>query len=184
MRDVDELTLKLKIELGKADPDKKFLTAIDAVAEFYMSNFNVSRHEIALLFVNKQKTILSFAHPPYLVNSGMIPVNLSEAIASRIFRSGKGFIDNNLQHQRHLFIFESIKTPENKIMPIWKMIGARISHADDNLGVIEISKRAENFAEAGDDFAVSELQFLEESLKKVSGILREVMPDDFRGKFK
>lgn len=183
MRDVDELILKLKIELGKADPDEKFAVAIDAIAEFYLSNFNISKNEIALLFVNRQKTVLSFAHPLYLVDSGMIPVNLSEAIASRIYRSGKGFIDNNLQHQRHLFVFESIKTPENKIMPIWKMIGARISHVDDHLGVIEISKRAENFVDAGGDFAVSDLHFLEESLKKIAGIIREVMPDDFRGKF-
>ncbi|MEN8222259.1 MAG: GAF domain-containing protein [Acidobacteriota bacterium] len=184
MRDVDELILKLKIELGKADPDDKFKVAIDAIAEFYMSNFMISKNEVALLFTNKQKTVLSFAHPPYLINAGMIPVNLSEAIASRIYRSGKGFIDNNLQQQRHLFIFESIKTPEKKIMPIWKMIASRISHADESLGVIEISKRSISFNDAGEDFTVSDLQFLEESIKKVSPVLKEVLPDDFRGTFR
>jgi len=184
MRDVDQLILKLKIELGKADPNVKFKIAIDAIADFYMSNFMISKNEIALLFTNKQKTVLSFAHPPYLINAGMIPVNLSEAIASRIYRSGKGFIDNNLQQQRHLFIFESIKTPENKIMPIWKMIASRISHEDDHLGIIEISKRSISFNEAGEDFSVSDLQFLESSLKKVAPVLKEVLPDDFRGTFK
>ena len=184
MRDVDELILKLKIELGKAETDKKFSVAIDAIADFYMSTFGISRNEVALLLVNKQGTVLSFAHPPYLVNAGMIPVNLSEAIASRIFRSGKGFIDNNLQHQRHLFIFESIKTPEQKIMPIWKMIAARISQGDENIGVIELSKRSVNYVEAGEDFSVSDLQFLEESIKKVAPVIRQVMPEDFRGRFK
>ncbi len=183
MRDVDELILKLKIELGKADPKDKFKTAINEIAEFFMSNFEISRNEVALLLTNKPRTILSFAHPPYLVNAGMIPVDLSEAIASRIFRSGKGFIDNNLQQQRHLFIFESVKTPENKIMPIWKMIAARISHADDNFGIIEISKRSVIYSEAGADFSASDLHFLEESIKKVAPIIKEVMPEDFRGKF-
>jgi len=182
MRDVDQLILKLKIELGKAGPDEKFRIAVDAIAEFYMSAFQITRNEIALLFSNKQKSVLSFAHPPYLINAGMIPVNLSEAIASRIYRSGKGFIDNNLQQQRHLFIFESIKTPDNKIMPIWKMIATRISHADDHLGIIEISKRSISYDDAGSDFTDADLHFLEESIKKVAPMLKEVMPDDFRGK--
>ncbi|MCK5220241.1 MAG: hypothetical protein KAR14_01550, partial [Candidatus Aminicenantes bacterium] len=86
MRDVDELILRLKIELGKVAPEEKFKIAIDAVAEFYMSNFNISKNEVALLFADKQRAVLSFAHPAYLINAGMIPVNLSEAIASRIFR--------------------------------------------------------------------------------------------------
>ncbi len=184
MRDIDELILKLKIELGKAVPKDKFRIAIDAIADFYMSNYKISKNEIALLFANKHRTVLFFAHPSYLINAGMIPVNLSEAIASRIFRSGKGFIDNNLQQQRHLFIFESIKTPDNKIMPIWKMIASRISHSDNHLGIIEISKRSVDFAEAGEDFSPSDLHFLEESIKKVAPLISEVMPDDFRGQFK
>ena len=184
MRDVDQLILKLKIEIGKADPNMKFKIAIDAIAEFYMSSFMISKNEVALLFTNINNTVLSFAHPPYLINAGMIPVNLSEAIASRIYRSGKGFIDNNLQQQRHLFIFESIKTPENKIMPIWKMIASRISHADDHMGIIEVSKRSISFDEAGEDFTVSDLKFLEDSIKKVAPVLKEVMPEDFRGTFK
>ena len=69
-------------------------------------------------------------------------------------------------------------------MPIWKMIASRISHSDDNLGIIEISKRSVAFVDAGEDFSVSDLQFLEESLKKVAPIISEVMPEDFRGKFK
>jgi len=184
MRDVDQLILKLKIELGKASPEERFQMAVDAVADFYMASFGISKNEVALLFTNKQKTVLSFAHPPYLINAGMIPVNLSEAIASRIYRTGRGFIDNNLQQQRHLFIFESIKTPENKIMPIWKMIASRISHGEEHLGIIEISKRSISFSEAGEDFTPADLQFLEESIKKVAPILKEVLPEEFRGQFK
>lgn len=67
MRDVDELILKLKIELGKVGPNDKFKVAIDAIAEFYMSNFMISKNEVALLFTNKQKTVLSFAHPLILL---------------------------------------------------------------------------------------------------------------------
>jgi len=184
MREVDELVLNLRIELGKTEPNNKFQVAINSIAEFYMSNFNVSSIEIAILLVNKQKTVLSFAYPPYLVDSGMIPTNLNEAIASRIFESGKGVIDNNFQHQRHLSIFERIKTPDNQIMPIWKMIAARISQSDDLLGIVEISKRSVSFAQAGEDFAISDLHFLEESLVKIAPIIKEFMPDDFKGKFK
>ncbi|MEN8152866.1 MAG: GAF domain-containing protein [Acidobacteriota bacterium] len=183
MNDVNQLILKLKIELGKVEKKEGFQIAINEIAKFYMDNFNLSKEEIAILLVNRGRTVLSFAHPPYLVDAGMIPVNLSEAIASRVFRTGKGFIDNNLQQQRHLFIFESIKTPDDKILPIWKMIGARISHEEDIIGVIEISKRSANFTDVGEDFTISDLQFVEDSIKKVTPLLTEVLPENFRGKF-
>ncbi len=184
MKDVNELILKLKVELGKVGPEDRFKTAITLIAEFYMASFGISREEVAIMLTNDQKTVLSFAHPPYLINAGMIPVNLSEAIASRIYRTGKGFIDNNLQHQRHLFIFESIKTPEDKILPIWKMIGARISHQNEHIGVIEISKRSVLLSEAGEDFKVSDLNFLEDSLVSIAPIIKENFPENFRGSFK
>ncbi len=184
MREVDELVLSLRVELGKTEPNDKFQVAINSIAEFYMSNFNVSSNEVAILLTNKQKTVLSFAHPHYLVDAGMIPISLNEAIASRIFKSGKGLIDNNFHHQRHLSIFESIRTPENRILPIWKMIAARISQSDDHIGIVEISKRSVNLDEAGLDFSISDLHFLEESLVKIAPIIKEFMPDDFKGKFK
>jgi hypothetical protein len=184
MKDVSQLILKLKVELGKTEKEEGFKFAINEIAQFYMDSFRLSNEEIALLLINREKTVLSFAHPPYLVNAGMIPINLSEAIASRVFRTGKGFIDNNLQQQRHLFIFESIKTPDNKILPIWKMIGARIFAGESAIGVIEVSKRSTDFTEAGEDFTISDLQFLEDSIKNIAPVLMEVLPKNFRGKFK
>lgn len=181
MKDVNELILKLKIELGKKNKEEGFSLAIDSIASFYMENYKLTKNEVAILLTNKEKTVLSFAHPPYLINSGMIPINLGEAIAARVYSSGRGFMDNNLQHQRHLFIFESIKTPENKIIPIWKMISAKIGFESVSLGVIEISRRSEKFEGAGQDFTVADLQFLEESIKKVSPLLMGVMPENFVG---
>lgn len=184
MKDVSQLILKLKIELGKLEKEEGFNFAINEIAQFYMESFKLSSEEIAILLANREKTVLSFAHPLYLVNAGMIPVNISEAIASRIYRTGKGFIDNNLQQQRHLFIFESIKTPDDKILPIWKMIAARISADENILGVVEISKRSQNFNDAGEDFIISDLQFLEDSIKQITPVLMDVLPENFRGKFK
>ena len=181
MKDINELILKLKIELSKKDKKEGFALAIDSIASFYMENYQISKNEIAILLTNKEKTMLSFAHPPYLINSGMIPINLGEAIASRVYTTGKGFMDNNLQQQRHLFIFESIKTPENKIIPIWKMISAKIGFESVSLGIIEISRRSQKFQDAGPDFTFEDLQFLENSIKKVSPLLLGVMPENFIG---
>ncbi len=181
MKDVNELILKLKIELSKKDKSEGFNLAIESIASFYMENYNLTKNEVAILLTNKEKTMLSFAHPPYLVNSGMIPTNLGESIASRVYSTGRGFMDNNLQQQRHLFIFESIKTPENRIIPIWKMISAKIGFEGVPLGVVEISKRSEKFQDAGPDFTFEDLQFLEESIKKVSPLLKGVMPENFLG---
>lgn len=181
MKDINELILKLKIELAKKSKEEGFTLAIDSIAAFYMENYHVTANEVGILLTNKEKTMLSFAHPSYLVDSGMIPTKAGEAIASRVYSSGRGFMDNNLQLQRHLFIFESIRTPENKIIPIWKMISAKIGFESVSLGVIEISRRAEKFQDAGPDFTFDDLQFLEESIKKVSPILMGVMPENFLG---
>jgi hypothetical protein len=142
MKDINELIAKLKIEISKGDRDSAFSAVIDEIEKFYKENFFLGEYEVAIFLTNQEKTVLSFACPKYLTNSGMIPVSSTDAIISSIFRTGRGIVENNLQQQKHLSIFEIIRTPEGEIRPIWKMIAALITVEEDKIGVIEISRRA------------------------------------------
>ncbi|MCP5054294.1 MAG: GAF domain-containing protein [bacterium] len=182
MRDINELIAKLRIETGKPDRGHAFRTVIQEIETYYTENFFLNPYEVGIFLVNDEKTVLSFACPEYLVNSGMIPVSSTEAFTASIFRTGRGIVENALQQQKHLAIFEVIRTPEGKIMPIYKMMGALIAIEEDKIGVIEISRRSSNPADQGEDFGEQDLEFLEKSIKILAPFLKKVLPDNFRGK--
>ena len=137
---------------------------------------------MAIFLTNKEKTVMSFACPEYLVNSGMIPVSSTEALTSNIYRTGRGIMENNLQQQKHLSIFEIIRTPEGKIKPIVKMLGALIEADGEKFGVIEISRRTGMNDDSGEDFSENDLMFLQKTIKIIAPFLKRVMPENFRGK--
>lgn len=182
MKDLSELIGALAIEASKENKDEALKKVLQAIELFYTENFFLDKYEVAIFLANKEKTVLSFACPEYLVNSGMIPITSTEAYIASIYRNGRGLIENNLQQQKHLSVFEIIRTPEGEVRPIWKMIGALIGIDNDKLGVIEISRRAKKQEEAGEDFMESDLMFLENTVKKISPYLKKVLPANFRGK--
>ncbi len=178
MKDINLLIEKLKIEVERKNSKEAFKNVIYEISKFYMENLNVKEEEVSMLIVNDEKAILLFVCPIFLVDSGMIPVSSDDAIASRIFKTGRPLLENNLQAQKHLSVFEIIPTPDNKIKPIWKMIGALIYLNDEKLGVIEISKRAVSFSEVGEDFTSKDLDFLEKSIYKLAPFIKKTMPED------
>ncbi|MCP5101724.1 MAG: GAF domain-containing protein [bacterium] len=182
MKELNELIGALAVESAKENKTKAFKTIIREIEAFYTENFFLGEYEVAIFLTNDEKTVLSFACPAYLVNSGMIPVSSTEAYTATIFRTGRGVIENNLQQQKHLGIFEIIRTPNDEIKPVWKMIGALIAVAEEKIGVIEISRRAVSQAEAAEDFSESDLMFLENTIAKLATFLQRVMPANFRGK--
>ncbi|UCH94796.1 MAG: hypothetical protein JSV88_31675 [Candidatus Aminicenantes bacterium] len=182
MKDINELIGKLKIEIGKEDKEASFWAVIKEIEQFYKENYYLEDYEVAIFLVNQEKTVMSFACPKYLVNSGMIPVTSTDAITSAVYRSGRGMMENSFHQQKHLSIFEIIRTPEGEIKPIWKMIGALIAVEDDKLGVIEISRRSVKPEDAGEDFTENDLLFLQKTIKILAPFIKKVMPENFRGK--
>lgn len=184
MRDLGALIAKLEADIVSEKHEDAFRIVINDIAAYFYENLKLDTNEVAILLANDEKTILSFAFPEYLVNAGMIPVNSTEAIAANVFRTGRAFIENNLQQQKHLSIFQIIRTPDQKIKLIWKMAGCLISLGNEKIGVLELSRRAVNFSEAGPDFSFKELDFMEKSAAKLAPILKKVLPNNFRGKLR
>jgi hypothetical protein len=184
MKDLNELIGTLAVETAKENKDEAFKKVMQAIELFYTENFFLTKHEVAIFLTNDEKTVLSFACPEYLVNSGMIPVSSTDAYMASIYRRGNGLIENNLQQQKHLAIFEIIRTPEDELRPIWKLMGALIAVDKEKIGVIEISRRSNKQESAGEDFMESDLMFLENTIKKLAPYIKKVMPSNFRGKIK
>lgn len=182
MKDINEVIAKLRMEIEKGEPETLFRNVIKEIEEFYTENLYLGEHEVAIFLTNKEKTVLSFACPHYLVDSGMIPVSSTEAYSASIYRTGRSVLENNFQQQKHLSIFEIIRTPDSKVKPIWKMMGALIATPEEKVGVIEISRRSAKPEDAGEDFADSELRFLEATATKFAPYIRRAMPENFRGK--
>ena len=185
MQDLTEIITKLRMEMGSEDPpDIKFKKIIKEIQKFYMGAFNVTENEVAMFLTDKEKSVLSFACPDYLVNAGMIPVTSTEAIVSNIFRTGRTVIINGFSQQKHLSVFEIIPMPDKQIAPIWKMIGALIQVEGEKIGVMEISRRGPEILEVGEDFTQSDLEFLSSSIEKLAPYINKLIPDDFKGQLR
>lgn len=180
MKDINELIAKLKIEISKRDKETAFWAVIQEIEKFYKENFFLGDYEVAVFLTNQEKAVLSFACPKYLINAGMIPVSSTDAIISCVFRTGRGILENNLQQQKHLSIFEIIRTPEGELRPIWKMIASLIAVEDDKIGVIEISRRSSKPENADEDFSENDLLFLQKTIKILAPFIKRVMPENFR----
>lgn len=184
MKDINELIAKLKIEISKGDRETAFSAALQEIEQFYKENFFLGSYEVAIFLANQEKTVLSFACPKYLVNAGMIPISSTDAIISSIFRTGRGVVANNLQQQKHLSVFEIIRTPEGELKPIWKMMAALIAVDEDKIGAIEISRRASKPEDADEDFTENDLLFLQKTIKILAPFIKKVMPENFRSTVK
>jgi hypothetical protein len=182
MKDLNELIGKLGMIVQEEDKESAFAKLIKEIADFFKATLGLLDEEIAIFLTNDEKTILSFAYPKYLVDAGMIPVGSTEATAASIYRRGIGVIENNFQQQKHLSIFEIIRTPDGKMKPLWKMMGTLVAAEGDKIGVIEISRRGENHLESGADFTEEDLQFLMATITKLAPYIKMVLPSNFRGK--
>lgn len=182
MKGLEPLLEKLSFFTAEGYSENAFKTVLTVVAKFYIDNFELEKDEVAILLTDKDKMVLSFALPEYLVDCGMIPISSPDAFASQIYHLGRGAIENNFNQQKHLHLFELIKTSEDKSGTIWKLMATVLKANGEKFGVIELSRKGPAISQTGQDFSVENLLFLEGTLARFAPYLRKVMPPDFRGK--
>jgi len=179
MKDLNLLVEKLKLVGAQGTDEGNFASVVKDIALFYQDNFQLEADEVAILMTDKEKAVLFFVYPDYLVNAGMIPVNSPDAFVSHIFKSGRGMIENNFNQQKHLHLFEYINPPGKKKRIIWKLMGAVLKADGEKIGAIELSRKAATAQEAGEDFTPEGLVFLEKSIAHLAPFLQKVTPADF-----
>ena len=102
MKEFNLLVEKLKNDIQKGASEENLKKVVNRIASFYVEQLQVNTEEVAIFLANHEKTILSFAYPEYLINSGMIPVSSTDAVASHVFRTGRSIMENNFQQQKRL----------------------------------------------------------------------------------
>ncbi len=133
---------------------KNEVEAIEIVIDIIKSNLNVGKGEVAVLLFESKSDTLKFVYPKELRDSGAIPLNASDSMATKVFKTKVGFISNNFQNLKHLSFFEKLSKDSE---PIKKLIAAPIIKGESALGVIEVSKR-----KIGENFSKEDLAYLEQ----------------------
>jgi hypothetical protein len=157
------MSLNLASELERlasaltADSDTPTQFSVPSLAERIAKYLGVRTEEIAILGVSDRWHHLYFIVPEALKHVGHIPLSSPVAIAARTVRESRPEIDNSFHETRHVTVFESIKAESLNGSTIQKIISAPILCGEKVLGVIQVSRKGNNPAEAGPDFGSDDL---------------------------
>jgi primosomal protein N' len=161
---ISEFCEVLDNKLSLAEGEEKLETA----AFFLQQAFKVSDNEVALLKLSEQET-LHFIWPEKLSKSGSIPLVSRESFAANTVRENKARLHNRFTSKHHASIFEKInlttsteadKKNSKRPMTIQKIMSAPLVQEDEAVGVIQVSRKADDIEAAGPDFTKVELAAL------------------------
>ncbi|HUL14695.1 MAG TPA: GAF domain-containing protein [Terriglobales bacterium] len=177
------MSLNLASELERlasaltTDSDATGQFSIPSLAERIAKYLNVKTEEIAIMGVSERWRHLYFIVPEALKHVGHIPLSSPVAIAARTVRESRPEIDNNFRETRHVTVFESIKTETLSSATIQKIISAPILAGEKVLGVIQVSRKGDNPAEAGPDFGSDDLGKVLALCKPLGKLLQHFIRD-------
>jgi hypothetical protein len=149
-----------------------------SVAERIARNLNVKTEEVGILGLSNKWRHLYFLFPEALRNVGFIPLTSNSALAARTVRESRPEINNNFATARHATVFEGVKTSGvDAGEAIQKIISAPILAGDKVIGVIQVSRKGPNAANAGADFTAADLGKVLALCKPLGKLLRHVAKD-------
>src|SRR5215831_4735757 len=129
----------------------------EAICSAVAKTFGVKKTEVALLEVAGR--LLRFLYPAELKTTGVIPLS-SSAVAARTARTRRAELFNSFTRVQHSSVFEVVRLgdSEGQGEVIQKLMSAPVfSPAEEVLGVIQVSRKAQSTAKAGPDFAPEDL---------------------------
>jgi hypothetical protein len=149
-------------------PETRWREAVQHIANHIAAAFNVSKSEVAVLLKTVDEQALKFAYPPALAaGANVIPLKVW-SFAGNVSKTATGALNNAFTEKRHLHFYENIKIEGRKSGPIHKIIAAPLTSGGAVFGVVEVSRKGSNAAEAGPDFGLPDLAILSEVLNCVA----------------
>ena len=176
MKDVNALIEELRtlISTSEFSAEERFRTAMNRIAGFFADAFGGETAEVAVLW-NRGES-LSFLWPDFLAEAKEMSIKSTLPVASKIFRSGRPFLDNRFIERKHMVDYEFVKEPDGGSRLIWKMMGAAIVVDGERLGVVQISRKRSAYSEPGPDFTPADLDLLEKLTARLAPFLKAVIP--------
>lgn len=141
---------------GEAGP-LPFNHAIQLIAK----NFGVQPDEVAILAFTPDERSLHFLAPDNLRPIGEIPLSSITSLAVRTIRERRPEVVNRLSMVPHATVFEAVPIAEDRRgEQIHKIMSAPILLDNRVVGVLQVSRKAAEAAEAGPDFTQAQLREL------------------------
>ena len=148
--------------------------SLSTVAEKIARSLGVKNDEVAILAVSTKWRHLHFLVPEALKNVGFIPLSSNSALAARTARDSRPEIENNFITTRHATVFEGVKTGNEPVEAIQKLISAPILLDGKVIGVIQVSRKGATPHGAGPDFTAEDLGSILALCKPLSKMLHHV----------
>jgi GAF domain-containing protein len=145
---------------GKDEPCDPELMA--RAADLIARHFAVQAHEVAILGLATDERFLRFIVPETLRAVGQLPLSSANSLAARTVRDKRAEIANNFSTTPHASVFEAVPIPPELLPsdPIQKIMSAPILLDEKVIGVIQVSRKGNNTADAGPDFTHPQLREL------------------------
>ncbi len=135
----------------------QFSHALELIAK----NFGVRPHEVAILGFTPDERSLRFLAPHNLRPIGEIPLSSISSLAVRTARERRAEIVNHFSMVPHATVFEGVPIAEDQRgEQIQKIMSAPILLDNRVVGVVQVSRKAAEAADAGPDFTQAQLREL------------------------
>ena len=171
----EHLESLLNTQSGKT-PEARWREALKLAAVHISSEFQVTDNEVAVLIKTRDGSGLKFVFPPNLAaGANVFPLKVW-SFAGNVVRTKMGALDNAFMEKRHLSIYEHIKMDGPKTGPIHKIMAAPLKSENGVFGVVEVSRKGKDSAEAGLDFTTNDLANLHDILDRVAPYLETLIP--------
>jgi signal transduction protein with GAF and PtsI domain len=145
---VSELETLVQVVVKRAE--KLDAGHLKKLAEAVSRIFSVKTDEVAILSLTADRRFLFFQVPEELKSVGQIPLTSATALAARTVREKRPEFINRFNIVPHASVFEAVPLKEERGEPIQKIMSAPILKGADAIGVLQISRKARNPADAGD----------------------------------
>jgi hypothetical protein len=149
------------------------LEAIDILAEDIAAPLGLVADEVAIQAVVAEGKSLRFLYPRVMYESGAtFPVTNSSIAGSAVMMQRINF-NNQASSTKHLLFFEKLNTGVRPPLPIHKMATVPVTSNGKVFGVVQLSRRAETFDEAGNDFSAEDITRIQEPLMLIGALLED-----------
>lgn len=143
--------------VGGEDKSVRLERAVELIAK----NFGVRPDEVAILGFTADERALQFLAPERLKPVGVIPMTSITSLAVRTARDKRPDVVNHFAMVPHASVFEGVPVESQKRgEPIQKIMSAPILLGSRVVGVLQVSRKASDAAEAGSDFTNAQLREL------------------------
>ncbi|MFB3819909.1 MAG: hypothetical protein ACE147_19805 [Candidatus Methylomirabilales bacterium] len=172
-----ELNTRLQAALGRPAEDRR-AEVLRVFAAALGRAFGLQPDEVAILRLERDRSMLAFAFPAALAEGGQnaFPLSLN-SLAGRVVQSGAALHENEMRQIPHLAFYERVRGHERDPLPIQKIMAAPVKNGTGGVeGVVEVSRRGRAPAEAGADFTAGDRGRLEALTGLAAAAVLQVLP--------